>query len=92
MTFDYDFFDIDWQSVCENQQVREFEWQLSLCHEWEPDPEEEDVEPWHDPTFIARLEAQAESAEKELDMLLDIDFRLKDVSLLLLLLKSVIQI
>ena len=74
MTFEYDFCDIDWQSVCENQQVREFEWQLSHCHEWEPDPGEEDVEPWHDPAFIARLEAQAESAEKELDMLLDIDF------------------
>lgn len=69
MTFDYDFFDIDWQSVCENQQVREFEWQLSHCHEWEPDPGEEDVESWYDPTFIARLEAQAESAEKALEKL-----------------------
>ena len=73
-TFQYDSCDIDWQSVCENQQTREFEWQLSQCQEWEPDPEEEDVEPWHDPAFIAMMEAQAESAEKELDMLLDIDF------------------
>ena len=69
MTFDYDFFDIDWQSVCENQQVREFEWQFSRCDEWEPDPGEEDVEPWHDPAFIARIEAQAESAEKDLKKL-----------------------
>ena len=30
-----------------------------------------DVEPWHDPAFIAMMEAQAESAEKELDLLLD---------------------
>ena len=74
MIFEYNSCDIDWQSVCEHQQEREFEWQLSQCHEWEPDPEEEDVEPWHDPEFIAMIEAMAESAEKELDMLLDIDF------------------
>ena len=30
-----------------------------------------DVEPWHDPAFIAMMEALAESAEKELDLLLD---------------------
>lgn len=73
-TFQYNSYDIDWQSICENQQIREFEFQLSQCQEWEPDPEEEDMEPWHDPAFIALMEAQAESAEKELDMLLDIDF------------------
>jgi hypothetical protein len=28
------------------------------------------VEPWHDPAFIAMMEALAESAEKELDLLL----------------------
>lgn len=70
-TFQHDFCDIDWQSVCETQQIRDYEWQLSHCHEWEPDPEDEDVEPWHDPTFIAMMEAMAESAEKELDLLLD---------------------
>ena len=70
-TFQYDSCDIDWQSVCENQQIREFEFQLSQRREWEPDPEEEDVEPWHDPAFIAMMEAMAESAEKELDLLLD---------------------
>ena len=73
-TFQCDSCDIDWQSVCEAQQVREYEWQLSYCHEWEPDPEEENLEPWHDPAFIAMMEAMAESAEQELDMLLDIDF------------------
>lgn len=67
MIFEYNSCDIDWQSVCEHQQEREFEWQLSQCHGWEPDPEEEDVEPW----LIAMMEAMAESAEKELDLLLD---------------------
>ena len=70
-TFQYDSCDIDWQSVCETQQIRDYEWQLSQCQEQEPDPEDEDAEPWHDPAFIAMMEAQAESAEKELDMLLD---------------------
>ena len=69
MTFEYDFCDIDWQAVCEYQQARDFELQLSHCHEWEPDPGEEDVEPLHDPTFIARMEALAESAEKDLKKL-----------------------
>ena len=71
MIFNEDFSNIDWQRICEEQQIRGYEWQLSQCQEWEPDPEEEDVEPWHDPAFIAMMEAQAESAEKELDMLLD---------------------
>ena len=74
MILNNDSCDIDWQSICENQQAKEFEWQLSQCQEWEPDPEEEDVEPWHDPAFIAMMEAQSESAEKELDMLLDFYF------------------
>ena len=30
-TFQYDSCDIDWQSVCEHQQIREFEFQLSQC-------------------------------------------------------------
>ena len=47
------------------------EWETAHYLEWEPDPEEEDVEPWHDPAFIAMMEAMAESAEKELDLLLD---------------------
>ena len=73
MTFEYDFCDIDWQSVCESQQVREFELQIAQCQEWDPE-KKEDIEPWHDPAFIAMMEAQAESAEKELDMLLDFYF------------------
>lgn len=47
--------------------------QITYCQEWDPE-QKEDIEPWYDPTFIAMIEAQAEAAEKELDMLLDIDF------------------
>ena len=73
MIFEYDSCDIDWQSVCEHQQERELEWETAHYLEWASE-QQADVEPWHDPAFIAMMEAQAESAEKELDMLLDIDF------------------
>ena len=73
MIFNDDFSNIDWQAICEYQQVRDFELQIAYCQEWDPE-QKEDIEPWHDPAFIAMIEAQAESAEKELDMLLDIDF------------------
>ena len=73
MIFNDDFSNIDWQAVCEYQQARDFELQIACCQEWDPE-QKEDIEPWHDPAFIAMVEAQAESAEKELDMLLDIDF------------------
>ena len=73
MILNNDFYDIDWQSVCEHQQERELEWETA--HYLEQTSEQQaDVEPSHDPAFIAMMEAQAESAEKELDMLLDIDF------------------
>ena len=47
--------------------------QIAQCQEWDPE-QKEDIEPWHDPAFIAMIEAQAEAAEKEIGMLLDIDF------------------
>ena len=47
--------------------------QIAQCQEWDPE-KKEDIEPWHDPSFIAMMEAQAESAEKELDILLDFYF------------------
>lgn len=46
------------------------EWETAHYLEWTSE-QQADVEPWHDPAFIAMMEAQAESAEKELDMLLD---------------------
>lgn len=49
------------------------EWETAHYLEWASE-QQADVEPWHDPEFIAMIEAMAESAEKELDMLLDIDF------------------
>ena len=70
MILNNDFYDIDWQSVCEHQQERELEWETAHYLEWSSE-QQADVEPWHDPAFIAMMEAQAESAEKELDMLLD---------------------
>ena len=47
--------------------------QIAQCQEWDPE-RKEDIEPWHDPAFIAMIEAQAEAAENEIGMLLDIDF------------------
>ena len=70
MILNNDSCDIDWQSVCEHQQERELEWETAHYLEWASE-QRADVQPWHDPAFIARMEAQAESAEKELDMLLD---------------------
>ena len=70
MILNNDFYDIDWQSVCEHQQERELEWETAHYLEW-ASGQQADVEPWHDPAFIAMMEAQAESAEKELDLLLD---------------------
>ena len=73
MIFNNDFSNIDWQAICEYQQARDCEWQITHFQEYDPE-EKEDIEPWHDPAFIAMMEAQAESAEKELDMLLDFYF------------------
>ena len=47
--------------------------QIAYCQEWDPE-QKEDIEPWHDPAFIAMMEAQAEAAEKEIGMLLYVDF------------------
>lgn len=71
MIFNDDFSNIDWQAICEYQQERDYELQIAHCQEWEPDPEEIEMEPWHDPAFIAMMEELAEAAENELDMLLD---------------------
>ena len=73
MIFNDDFSNIDWQVICEYQQERDYELQIAHCQEWDSEQQEE-MEPWHDPAFIAMMEAMAESAEKELDMILDIDF------------------
>ena len=73
MIFNNDFSNIDWQAICEYQQARDFELQIAQCQEWDPQ-QKENIEPWYDPAFIAMMEAQAESAEKELDMLLDFYF------------------
>lgn len=70
MILNNDSCDIDWQSVCEHQQERELEWETAHYLEWASE-QQADAEPWHDPEFIAMIEAMAESAEKELDMLLD---------------------
>ena len=70
MIFNNDFTNIDWQAVCEYQQARDFELQTAYCQKWDPEQKKE-IEPWHDPALIAMMEAQAESAEQELDMLLD---------------------
>ena len=69
MIFNDDFSNIDWQAICEYQQTRDFELQIAQWQEWDPE-QKEDIEPWHDPAFIAMMEAEAESAEEELDMLL----------------------
>ena len=68
MIFNDDFSNIDWQAICEYQQARDFELQIAYCQEWDPE-QKEDIEPWHDPAFIAMIEAQAESAEKALEKL-----------------------
>ena len=68
MIFYDDFSNIDWQAVCEYQQARDFELQIAHCQEYDPEVKE-DIEPWHDPAFIAMMEAQAESAEKALEKL-----------------------
>ena len=73
MNFNNDFSNIDWQAICEYQQARDCEWQITQCQEWDPE-QKEDIEPWHDPAFIAMMEAQAEAAEKEIGMLLYVDF------------------
>lgn len=46
------------------------EWETAHYLEWASE-QQEDVEPWHGLAFIAMMEEQAESAEKELDLLLD---------------------
>lgn len=46
------------------------EWETAHYLEWASE-QQADVEPWHDPEFIAMIEAMAESPEKKLDMLLD---------------------
>ena len=68
MIFNDDFSNVDWQAVCEYQQARDFELQITYCQEQDPE-QKEDIEPWHDPAFIAMMEAQAESAEKDLEKL-----------------------
>ena len=73
MIFNDDFSNIDWQAICEYQQTRDFELQIAYYQEWDPE-QKEDIEPWHDPAFIAMMEAQAEAAEKEIGMLLYVDF------------------
>ena len=70
MIFNEDFSNIDWQRICEEQQIRGYEWQLSQCQEWEPDPEEEYLKHWHSPAFIAMMKKQTE----EKDRLLYLDF------------------
>ena len=70
MIFNDDFSNIDWQAVCEYQQARDFELQITQCQEWEPDPEEEYLKHWHSPAFIAMMKKQ--TVEK--DRLLYLDF------------------
>ena len=73
MIFNDDFSNIDWQSICEYQQARDFELQIAHFQEYDPE-EKEDVEPWHDPAFIAMMEEKAQIAEEELKVLLELDF------------------
>ena len=73
MTFNDDFSNIDWQAICEYQQARDFELQITQCQEWDPE-QKEDIEPWHDPAFIAMMEEKAKIAEEELKALLEIAF------------------
>lgn len=73
MILNNDFYDIDWQSVCEHQQERELEWETAHYLEWASE-QQADVEPWYDPAFIAMMEEKAQIAEEELKALLEIDF------------------
>ena len=49
------------------------EWETAHYLEWASE-QQADVEPWHDPAFIAMMEEKALIAEEELKALLEIDF------------------